>query len=219
MSSFVLMKIFESSPSRYDTSIRIMTCGRITHIYGLLLEHISEKDRVLDIGCGTGALSLAAARKGAFVTGIDINRAMLEIAQKRAKELKLEQSIEFKELGAAEIDKFPDNSFDIVMSGLCFSELSEDEIRYTLRQIQRLLKPSGKLLLADEIIPRKFFKFIIHKIIRFPLQIITMLISQSTTHAIKNLQERVAKSGFGIIFEKKFFLDSFQIIVAKKGNE
>lgn len=81
MSTYVLMKVLESAPSRYDAGIRLLTLGKVDEVYARLASHIKDGQRVLDIGCGTGALTLRAAQQGAKVKGIDINAQMLEIAQ------------------------------------------------------------------------------------------------------------------------------------------
>lgn len=74
------MRILESAPDRYDEGMRILTLGRIDRAYERLASHVEPGARVLDIGCGTGALTLRAARRGARVKGIDVDAAMLEIA-------------------------------------------------------------------------------------------------------------------------------------------
>ena len=103
MSTYILMKILESAPSRYDKGIRILTLGRLDEAYDRLTSHIKRGQKVLDIGCGTGALTLRAALKGANVKGIDINPQMLEIAKKHAAEAKDEQNVELCEMGVAEL--------------------------------------------------------------------------------------------------------------------
>ena len=67
------MKILESSPNRYDRGIRMLTLGRLYNAYDRLTVHIQEGQRVLDNGCGTGALTIRAAQKKTTVKGIDIN--------------------------------------------------------------------------------------------------------------------------------------------------
>jgi len=149
VSTYVLMKILESAPHRYDWGIQLLTLGRLGHSYDRLVENIHPGDRVLDIGCGTGALTIRAARKGAQVRGIDLNPEMLEIARKRAEEAGFAKQITFTELGVAELEQEPVNTYDVVMSGLCFSELSPDEIRFTLKTVRGLLKPGGLLMLTS----------------------------------------------------------------------
>ena len=65
MSTYILMKILESIPSRYDRGIYILTLGKLDKIYNRLTSYIKKGQKVLDLGCGTGALTLRAAQKGA----------------------------------------------------------------------------------------------------------------------------------------------------------
>ncbi len=123
MSTYILMKILESAPDRYDRGIRILSLGKLDKAYDRLISPVKEGQRVLDIGCGTGALTLRAAKKGAKLKGIDVNSRMMEIAQKRAEEAKLAQNIEFSEMGVAELGSEKPESYDVAMCGLCFSEL------------------------------------------------------------------------------------------------
>ena len=61
MTSVILMKILESSPNRYDRGIRLLTLGKLDVVYDRLVAPVQPGMQVLDIGCGTGALSLRAA--------------------------------------------------------------------------------------------------------------------------------------------------------------
>lgn len=216
MSVYILMKILESAPSRYDQGIRILTLGKLDKVYNRLTSHIKKGQKILDLGCGTGALTLRAAQKGAKVKGIDINPQMLEIAQKQAIKKNLIQNIELCEMGVAELGSEKSESYDVVMSGLCFSELSEDELIYTLKEIKRILKPGGLLLVADEVRPKSILKRILNELLRFPLVIITYLIIQTTIHSIENLPEKIKKNGLLIESIRLNNLENFIELVAKK---
>lgn len=213
------MKIFESFPRSYDRCIRMFTWGKVDRAYDRLTSQIKEKDKVLDIGCGTGTLSLRAAKRGAVVKGIDINSRMLEIAQIRARKENLSHRIEFFEMGIAELGNEKEESFDVVMSGLCFSELTEEELRFTLREIRRLLKPRGLLLVIDEVKPRKIFKRILIWLPRALLKTIVYLLTQSTTRAIKNLPEKIKESGLQIEEVKLNKWENFMELMARKPKE
>ncbi len=216
MSTYVLMKILESAPCRYDRGIRILTFGRLDKVYDRLTSHIKRGQRVLDIGCGTGALTLRAAKRGAEVKGIDINSRMLEIAKKRSVEANLEQNIELYEMGVAELGNEKEEDYDIVMSGLCFSELTEDELTYSLKQIKRVLRSGGTLLIADEVMAENLLKRILSWLIRFPLIIITYIITQTTTRAVKNLPHRIQEAGFIIESVRYDNMGRFIELVARK---
>lgn len=216
MPSYVLMRILESSPNRYDRGIKILTFGKIDKAYDRLTAHIKPGQRILDVGCGTGALTIGAAKKGAMVKGIDINPQMLEIAWKRVKEAGVKENVELCEMGVAELDTEAAESYDVVMSGLCFSELSEEELDYTLKEMMRILKPGGFLLIADEVVPRNPLKRVFVWLIRLPLLLITYLLTQTTTRAIKGLPEKIEKAGFVIESIRFNRLEDFVEIVAKK---
>lgn len=208
MISFIWMKILESSPSRYDKGIRLLTVGLLDKAYDRMVSGINKKDHVLDIGCGTGSLTLRAARMGAFVKGMDINPAMLDIARSKAVSEGLEEKVTFCESGVTELDGEKDCVYDIVMSGLCFSELTDEEIDYSLNHIFRILKPGGQLLIADEVRPGYFLPAVLHRIIRIPLAFITWLFTQTTTRPIKNLPGRILGKGFQLISIHSYFLGS-----------
>lgn len=213
------MKVLESAPDRYDMGIRILTLGRLDKAYDRLTSYIKSGQKVLDIGCGTGALTLRAALKGANVKGIDLNLQMLEIAQKRANKTNVKKNVEFCEMGAAELDSEKTENYDVVMSGLCFSELTEDELIYTMKEVKRILKPKGILLVADEVIPNRLSKKMFNWLIRFPLVIITFILAQTTTKAVDNLPEMMEKAGFLIESVRLNKMGNFIELIGKKPVE
>jgi demethylmenaquinone methyltransferase/2-methoxy-6-polyprenyl-1,4-benzoquinol methylase len=215
MSTYVLMRILESAPHRYELGIKLLTLGRLEGAYDRIADRVEEGERVLDIGCGTGALSLRAAERGARVLGIDINPEMLAMARKRIREAGLTERIELREMGLAEIDSLEEGSFDVVMSGLCFSELGEDEIAFALQEIRRILSPGGSLMIADEIRPSNPLPRIAHRLVRAPLVALTYLLTGQTTHALENFPERVTGAGFSIESLRTSVRGSFLELVAR----
>jgi demethylmenaquinone methyltransferase/2-methoxy-6-polyprenyl-1,4-benzoquinol methylase len=216
MSTYVLMRLLESSPRRYDLGIRLLTFGAVDRAYDRLASRIEAGQQVLDIGCGTGALSLRAARRGAAVKGIDVNVEMLEIAKARAQEAGLAKKIELREMGVAELDTEKPVSYDIVMSGLCFSELNDGERSYALAQAKRILKPSGLLIVSDEVKPPSFIGRVLLALIRAPLVVVTYLATGLTTTALENLPELVEKEGFLLESVRLSAMGSFMELVARK---
>jgi ubiquinone/menaquinone biosynthesis C-methylase UbiE len=218
MSSYVFMKILESAPRRYDRGIRMLSCGRIDEIYRRVAREVAAPDRrILDVGCGTGGLSLACAERGAAVVGIDVNAGMLEVARSKTVRAGSTGSVEWIELGAVEIeDRFPEAVFDAVVSCLVFSELEPDEQSYVLRSVQQRLKPGGKLVIADEVLSATFSSRLWHRLWRWPLALTTYALTQATTHPVRHLAERVRGAGFAEVKETRLSFGTFAIVSAKR---
>ncbi|MHA1595635.1 MAG: corrinoid protein-associated methyltransferase CpaM [Candidatus Baldrarchaeia archaeon] len=216
MCAYVLMRIFESSPKRYDWGIRIITLGKADNVYDSLASHIESGQRVLDIGCGTGNMTIRAARRGALVKGIDVNPEMLEIAWAKIKKENLSDRVELHEMNVVELDMEESESYDVVTAVLVLSELTTYELDYTLKEVMRILKPGGLFLVADEVVPRNRLKRVINWIIRAPLLLITYLVAQRSSHPIKNLLERLEKAGFIIESIRVSRLENFMEVVARK---
>ena len=215
MSSFAFMKVLESSPNRYDRGIRILSRGRITEVYLKIAEMVAAPGkRILDIGCGTGNVSLACAARGATVIGVDSNAEMLEITKSKAKKAGLEDKVELIELGVAEIaGEINERPLDAVVSCLAFSELTPDEQTYTLSIAYSLLKPGGVIVIADEVVPKDAFRRFRHRLVSLPLVLVTYILTQTTTHPLKNPSPLLEKAGFANI-ETTSMWSSFMIIRA-----
>jgi ubiquinone/menaquinone biosynthesis C-methylase UbiE len=211
------MRLLESSEKRYDTGIRLLTFGNAQRVKDEIASHfISENDQVFEIGAGTGTLAILCAKHGAYVTGIDVSRKMLELAKEKVEEARLTVNIELKNVSVVEMDKIPDCSFNKVVGTLVLSELSEDEQHFALRESFRILKPAGEIILADEVKPRSFGKKFLYQAIRGPLAAITYVFTQTTTRPVKNLEQKVTAAHFRIEHTSQYFLDSLELVVALK---
>ena len=221
MSSYVYMKVLESAPHRYDRGVRWLSGGRIEAVYDALAAHAAAPGRrVLDVGCGTGGVSLACAARGADVVGIDVNPEMLDIARSRLAALPddaLAGTLELVELGAAEIeDRFASASLDAVVSCLCFSELSPEEQAYVLRTVHDRLRPGGVLALADEVRPAAALGRLWHGLKRAPLAAVTYALTQTTTRPVEGLPGLVAGAGFVDVHEDRGLGGDFAVVTARR---
>ena len=199
MSTLLLMKLFEATPNRYDKGIRLLTGGQLDNLYDRMMVHVKEGDRILDLGCGTGALALRAAKKGAGVKAIDINPGMLDVAEAKAKDAQLLQNIEFVEMGVAELGNETDQTYDVVMSGLCLSELTKQELDYTVNEVSRILRPEGLFLVIDETRPQNFIKRLFQGFFRSIFKFCVFLVSGATTRALKSFPSKMERAGFEIV--------------------
>jgi len=110
---------------------------------------LKEGESVLEVGCGTGILSvlakLAVGEKGK-VTGTDIAEKMIHKAKTKAIKYKL--NIDFR---IASIDQlpFPDKHFDVILSSMMFHHLPLAIKKTGLTELHRILKDDGRILLSD----------------------------------------------------------------------
>ena len=217
MSSYVYMKILESQPERYDRGITLLSLGAVDRCRRRLVdENVRAGLRVLEIGCGTGALTLLAARRGAFVVGFDVSGSMLAVARRKTDAAGCSDRVRLEERGVSGMDTYEDESFDLVMSSLVFSELSTDERAYALRNSFRLLRPGGRLAVVDEVTPESPPKRVLHGAVRIPLLLVTFLLTQTTTRPVNELPDLVSETGFRIEREERSALDSVLYLVAAR---
>jgi ubiquinone/menaquinone biosynthesis C-methylase UbiE len=217
--SYVYMKVLESAPERYDRGMRILTLGRWEQVRLDIAARLNPGDRVLDLGCGTGALAALLARKGVQVTAVDISPPMLGAAARRLREAGLADRVVLRELGAAELDAaFADASFDAVVSTLVFSELVEEEIEYTLVGCRRILRPGGQLLVADEVLPDSTLGQVATFIFRLPFAVLAFLLTQNTTRRVCGLKERIERAGFQVLGVEYYLAGTLQLFVAGKAE-
>lgn len=136
---------------RYDLKLWLRSRGRIGSFRREVLDlaRLEPGERVLDVGCGTGGLALAAKRRvgaAGVVHGIDPSEEMIEAARAKARRAGLE--IRF-DVGAAQGLERPDASFDAVLATLVLHHLPHDALVAALREIVRVLAPGGRFLAVD----------------------------------------------------------------------
>jgi ubiquinone/menaquinone biosynthesis C-methylase UbiE len=123
--------------------------GRKLRQQTISLADLHLSDTVLDVGCGTGALALEAARQIGSSGGVyGIDPSAEQIARARSSAARGHAAVEFH-LGVIEEIPFPDATFDVVLSTLMMHHLPAPLKRRGLAELARVLKPGGRLLIAD----------------------------------------------------------------------
>ncbi len=217
----VFMKWLEHNPKDYDRGIQLITLGRL-HVIKERIASASGLDgkRVLEIGCGTGSLSIMLARQGAIVTGVDAAPAMLAVAQQKIAAANLEDQISLIFMDATLItERLPAGSFDLIVSTLVFSELPPEEQRFVLNACHKLLTPGGSLLIADEVIPQKPLKRFLFTLVRLPLVILTWLLTRTTTQTLQRFDETLSAAGYLITNKTEYLGGSLVLFELKPAGQ
>lgn len=102
-------------------------------------------DTVLDFGCGTGFFTIPFAKKARRVISIDVQTAALEKAEKYAAKSKVK--VEFFQNDGKSIP-LPDSVADLIFLRRVYHEL--DDKQAVLKELARLLKPNGRLVIIEK---------------------------------------------------------------------
>lgn len=147
------MKAFEPQPPAGDTTYdhvaalydRAFADIKVrTDEWEWINAHLTQNGdvKVLDIGCGNGALLDALSGRISYGAGVDESEAILECARQRTAG---KSNLDFTRISSPSLP-FEDGAFDVVISLMSFRYLDWDPL---LKEIKRVVKPGGRLLIVD----------------------------------------------------------------------
>ncbi len=147
----IMRSQMEKIANSYDSYMQRITLGRehVLRERTVQLAQLEPGNQVLEVGCGTGTLSLAAKQKvgpTGRVYGIDIIPQMIELSQRKAAQAGVDIAFQ---LGSLDDIPFPANQFDAVLCSFMIFHMSEAVRCKGLQEIYRVLKPQGRLLVLD----------------------------------------------------------------------
>ncbi len=167
---------------------------------------IGVNHRVLDLGCGTGTLSILLKQKHqkAQIVGIDGDSKILGIAKTKAR--KAGHEIQFDEGMSFDLP-YENESFDRVISSLFFHHLTRENKLKTLREVKRVLRPNCQFHVADWGLPDSW-------LMRGSSYLIQLLDGLETTNDCFNgqLPQLMGDAGFASIEETNHFNTFFGTI-------
>jgi ubiquinone/menaquinone biosynthesis C-methylase UbiE len=151
-------------------------------------------EHVLDCGCGTGTLAIVAKRlvgSTGRVFGVDLSLDQLQIARRKAKERQLQ--IEFQQ---ASIDDLPYEkaSFEVIFSTLMLHHVPTQVKARAFQEMRRVLKPGGRIIIADFGPPASFWGWIAFAPFLFPF----LLYDAGRDNMLNRLPDLIKKSGFHV---------------------
>jgi demethylmenaquinone methyltransferase/2-methoxy-6-polyprenyl-1,4-benzoquinol methylase len=151
-----IAEMFDKIAFRYDFLNRFLSGGvdlrwrkrAIRELRGL-----ADDASVLDVATGTGDMAVLMARylPQVQITGVDISEGMLEVGRQKLVRLKLDNRIRLQK-GDSEALPFPDNRFDAIT--VAFGVRNFEHLENGLREMRRVLKPGGKMVVLEFSQPR-----------------------------------------------------------------
>lgn len=98
-------------------------------------------EKTLDLGCGQGVLAMEIAKSGAFVTGVDLSKKLINLAVSRSRGMK---NLDFLVADASDLTGMSAESFDAAVSVLALQNM--DPISKVIREAARVLKQAGRFV-------------------------------------------------------------------------
>lgn len=201
----------------YDLIVKI-TCRETTFKSKLVeLAEFNPNDVVLDVGCGSGTLSSMAktAMPSISLTGIDADEKILTQARNKARKRGLH--IDFLHAFSQQIP-LSELTFSVTVSSLFFHHLHREEKKETLLEMNRLLRKSGRLVIADWGKPTNLAMHLAFLVVR-----LFDGMSSTSDNARGNMPGLIAEAGFTEVQERASFMTLFGSMkiwtAVKSGNE
>lgn len=223
-------QMFDNISSTYDLLNHALSLGidkgwRKKAIDSL---HPFKPQLMLDIATGTGDFAILAARRlcPQKLIGADISEGMMNVGRKKVKDLNLEDIISFRKEDCTQLS-FAENTFDAVT--VAYGVRNFDNLDLGLREMLRVLKPGGHLLILELCTPNKFpMKQLFQIYSRGIMPLAGRLVSKdnsaysylpATMEAFPQgevMQEIIYKAGYSNVSFKRFTWGICTMYLAKK---
>lgn len=160
-------------------------------------------ERVLEVGVGTGK-NLPYYPRGVKATAIDISPRMLERAKRKAEALRIDMDL--REMDVQHLT-FPDHVFDTVFATFAFCSVPDPTLG--LRELRRVCKPGGKLLLLEHMRPGNPLLGIIFDLLN-PM-VVRMMGANINRRTIDNIR----KAGWQVRVDEPIYSDIVRLVEAE----
>lgn len=166
------------------------------------------RSRIIDVATGTGAQAYELAKLNLEVIGIELSPEMLEQAKKKCRN---SLTLKFQHEDATEIP-YKDNYFDYSSISLGLHDMPHDIGILVLKEMKRITKKGGQILIVDYMEPKK------HSIAKISHLLVSLYETKNYKPFIKHgLDELLSEVGLKM-YKETNFLGLFQIVLAKNNN-
>ncbi|MBN1177426.1 MAG: ubiquinone/menaquinone biosynthesis methyltransferase [Dehalococcoidales bacterium] len=227
--------VFTAVPPSYDLINHLASLGMDIRWRRLAAEVcLAERPRrILDLGCGTGDLTINIARlagEGVEITGLDYSLPMLERARRKAAHARVDNRIIFIHGEATKLP-FPDGAFDCVGISFAFRNLTYKTplCQPHLAEVKRVLKPGGRYVIVESSQPEnQVIRALFHLYMRAVTQPLGTIISANRGayrylaesmirfYTPAEVKEMLLKAGFKYVSYRPLLLGAVGLHVAVK---
>lgn len=150
-------RMFDTIAGRYDQLNRTLSLGfdKGWRKKGVNFLKPYAPKKILDVATGTGDLAINMCKiiNPETIIGVDLSEEMMDIGRKKVSVAKLDKSIHFEQQDSLSLT-YPNNTFDAVTAA--FGVRNFENIEQGLKEMYRVLKPGGHLMILELSAPEKF---------------------------------------------------------------
>lgn len=223
-------RMFDNIAHSYDLLNHFLSLGIDRNWRRTAIDSLApfRPQQMLDIATGTGDFAILSARRlqPQSITGADISEGMMNIGRQKVKDQQLEHIIRFQREDCTALS-FPENSFDAVT--VAYGVRNFENLDQGLREMCRVLRPGGHLLIVELSSPNRFpMKQLFSIYARVVMPTLGKIISKdnsaytylpATMAAFPQgevMQEILKKAGFGTVRFKRFTFGISTMYLATK---
>lgn len=150
-------QMFDSIAHSYDLLNHLLSMGIDKHWRRAAINSLKPfaPREMLDVATGTGDFAIMSAKelRPESLLGVDLSEGMMNVAREKVKKEGLEQTISFQQEDCMQLS-FPDDSFDALT--VAYGIRNFEDLDHGLREMRRVLKPSGRLVIIELTSPQRF---------------------------------------------------------------
>lgn len=205
---------YDKMAPAYALITSIISMGGNARSQRVFLEYLPPQARVLSVGCGSIGFNAELARSRANLTFLDLSPRMIAYTRKNLSAAGVSAGVEFV---CADVMRYnPSEAFDVVLANFFLNTFAWDDCRKVMAHLVGLLKPDGRLCIADEAPGEKRSTRILQKAFRPVLTWLHHVWADHPMHPIYDYRGFLESLGMEMVARKRDASDYLVSTVYRK---